>query len=325
MLNYLEHGTLDQAAKVQHVAVCICTYLRPKMLARCLESLQNQSALSDVRVSFVVIDNDEHGSALAVVNEFVGRLPWPVHYRRENRRGIAPARNAALTAAKDIGADWIAFIDDDEIADPDWIARLMAPEYRQCHVLMGMQTLLPPEPRPFWCLEAKKKRVSENQVLRTAYTNNVRFSIALVDAGLRFNEQLGLSGGEDSEFFGEASRNGFEIRRTLRAVTYETVPSSRLTFWRQFLRAYTDAATNLRQTMARKGWAKAVFRALYTIPVNIVLGVLLLLVSPLCFVGGPELFKRAALAGNDKLARAAGRLVGLAGLRPQFYRTVDGE
>ena len=51
---------------------------------------------------------------------------WSLLKRYAVKAGIPAARNAALEAAKSISPDWIAFIDDDEVAPRDWIARLHA-------------------------------------------------------------------------------------------------------------------------------------------------------------------------------------------------------
>ncbi len=47
-------------------------------------------------------------------------------YRHQPQRGIPQARNAALDAARELGATHVAFIDDDETAAPDWLAALWA-------------------------------------------------------------------------------------------------------------------------------------------------------------------------------------------------------
>ncbi len=46
---------------------------------------------------------------------------WPVEYVAEPERGIARARNRAVAACADV--DFVAFIDDDEVPEPDWLSR----------------------------------------------------------------------------------------------------------------------------------------------------------------------------------------------------------
>ena len=96
------------------------------MFLRCFESLLAQRVPeASLSLSFVVVDNSsDAGERETVTRRQRGDVP--VLYVHEPRAGIPVARNAALEAAKTLTPDWIVFIDDDEIAPPDWIARLHA-------------------------------------------------------------------------------------------------------------------------------------------------------------------------------------------------------
>ncbi len=150
-------------------------------------------------------------------------------------------------------ADWIAMLDDDETADRNWIEQLMAPEYRGSPVLCGRQILIYPDPKPFWAQDEEARAPDEGAQLRTSTTTNIRFSIDLPRAGLRFDESFGLHGGEDRDFFGRAHDSGFLIRFTRRAITWEVVHPSRATFWGQMHRALWSAAAAQRREILKKG------------------------------------------------------------------------
>ena len=310
---------------MEKIAICVCTCMRPKMLGYCLRSLSRLHVPEDVEPYVIVIDNDPAGSASEVVAIYNGTSPHMVFYLAEPRRGIAFARNAALDAAVAMGVDWIAFIDDDEIADPDWLAALMAPEYRNVPVLMGRQEFIYPKPMPFWGVEQEKKPRLEGAILKTAYTNNVRFSIDLVRAGLRFNEALGLMGGEDQEFFSAARQAGFEIRLTEFAVAREFVHPERLTYRAQAGRAYWCAASDLRRAVVERGRMRATLAKGHTVPLNLIVGAAWVAVSPLFMVAGLRAFKRQALAGGKKIAKGMGRAAAALGYLPEPYRQVVGE
>ena len=96
------------------------------MFLRCFDSLLAQRVPEgSLSLSFVVVDNSsDAGERETVAHRQNGDVP--VLYVHEPRAGIPVARNAALEAAKTLTPDWIVFIDDDEIAPPDWIARLHA-------------------------------------------------------------------------------------------------------------------------------------------------------------------------------------------------------
>jgi succinoglycan biosynthesis protein ExoM len=115
----------DPELATQRVAICVCTYKRPKMLGNCLESLAAQLIPSEIRPLIIVIDNEAEPNNEAAVLEFEKTSPFEVAYWHEPERGIAIAKNTALRIAIDSGAEWIAFIEDDKIADPKWLANLM--------------------------------------------------------------------------------------------------------------------------------------------------------------------------------------------------------
>ena len=294
------------------------------MLASCLDSLACQMMDGDHYISIVVVDNEEAPNNQRAVAAFAAICLFPVYYVHEPRRGIAFARNAVLHKSLATGADWIAFIDDDETAEMDWIAALMADEYRTIPVLMGRRIMVYPDEVSFWAPELRTKRHFEGQRTKTAYTHNVRFSIELVRDGLRFNERLGLMGGEDQEFFTEAHRRGFEIRRTLLAITHETAHPKRLTFAGQCYQAYWCAASDMRRDMVLKGWPIAIARKMHTVLTNVVLGLAEIAVSPAFFIAGKACYKRRALAGGKRLAKGAGRFAWIIGTLPRPYNHIVG-
>lgn len=306
------------------VLIGVCTYKRPQMLRDCLDSLTQQLVPPNISAAIVVVDNESDPAAETIVDEFYQISPIPIYYVHEPRRGIACARNAVIGKAMSLRADHIAFIDDDETAEPDWIANLMVPEYLEVPVLMGWQRLTYPESLPFWTVQRKETCPREGRSLKTASTNNVRFSSALVRAGLRFDETLGLMGGEDNEFFAAAGRAGFAIRQTARAVTHETAHMQRLTYRAQMYRMYWCALSDMRMDAARKDWIWVLTRKGHTIPSSLAFGVLELLVSPFFLAAGMTAFKKRVIAGGKKIAKAVGRTAGLLGFLAQPYRKTVG-
>jgi succinoglycan biosynthesis protein ExoM len=234
------------------------------MLSACLRSLQQQTLAA---TEIVVIDNDPLGGAWRVVRDFIG-----MRYEHEPKRGIAAARNKALASVK---TNWIAFIDDDEVAAPDWLENLMRPEYLNTPVLQGRQELVYPQRVPFWCIATPRRirPADEGMPRKTAVTNNVRFSTELVRAGLRFDESIGLMGGEDIDFFSLAYADGFDIRFTNLAITYETVHPERITYRHQVYRSFWCAASDIRMYRATRGALWVWSRKWHTILTQTVFGV----------------------------------------------------
>jgi len=99
------------------ITVVICTRERPDALARALDSLIAQD-YPDFRV--LVVDNAPVTDGTAeVVREAARR--GPVDYLVEPKGGLSFARNAAVAAAP---GEILAWLDDDEVADPQWLAEV---------------------------------------------------------------------------------------------------------------------------------------------------------------------------------------------------------
>jgi glycosyltransferase involved in cell wall biosynthesis len=99
------------------VTVAICTRDRAHLLARVLDSLLRQTYAN---MEILVVDNAPSSDALEQLVR--GRYPG-VRYVREDRPGLDWARNCAIAEAR---GEFVAYIDDDAIADPTWLAALIA-------------------------------------------------------------------------------------------------------------------------------------------------------------------------------------------------------
>jgi GT2 family glycosyltransferase len=98
------------------VTVIICTYARADNLRKCLESLRAQDyPAMDVLVVYRPPENGNDDTE-KIVAGFGAKLV------RQDGKGIANARNLGVRAAV---AEYIAFIDDDCTAAPDWLRKLM--------------------------------------------------------------------------------------------------------------------------------------------------------------------------------------------------------
>ena len=104
-----------------HITVCICTYKRPRLLKRLLETLVQQDTQGQFTYSVVVADNDSLESARETVAAATDVSPVRITYCVEPRQNIALVRNRAVAAAD---GDTIAFIDDDEFPTKDWLRLL---------------------------------------------------------------------------------------------------------------------------------------------------------------------------------------------------------
>ncbi len=98
------------------MTIVVCTHERPQGLEACLQSLIRQEY---PRFSILVVDNAPRSTrSRAVVDRFASSS---IRYVVEPRKGLSWARSTAL---KFVSEGIIAWIDDDEVADPHWLAEL---------------------------------------------------------------------------------------------------------------------------------------------------------------------------------------------------------
>jgi glycosyltransferase involved in cell wall biosynthesis len=117
----MNNGPQDRSA-APVACVIICSYNRAKLLERALRSLARQT-LSPDRFELVVVD-DGSSDATASVCESLRRDGLPnLKCVRTGHAGLASARN---TGVRSTTAERILFMDDDCVAAPDWVERMIA-------------------------------------------------------------------------------------------------------------------------------------------------------------------------------------------------------
>jgi GT2 family glycosyltransferase len=111
---------LGHAGSVPFASVIVATRDRAASLAVCLDSLLRQTYPA---FDVIVVDNAPSSSETAelVANRYAptGR----VRYLREDRKGLGRAHNSGM---EQVTAPFVAFTDDDVIADPRWLESLAA-------------------------------------------------------------------------------------------------------------------------------------------------------------------------------------------------------
>lgn len=304
-----------------HVAVCVATYKRPRMLACLLEGLNQltfRTAPPALRI--IVIDNDSTGSARAVCEQWQPRLRWPLEYYLETRRGISFARNRALTEAGE-SVDFIAFIDDDEIPEPQWLNELLHIQaVHTADVVAGPALPHFPDDVPAWVVKGRHfdhDRYQTGAHLKAASTNNVLVRRGVFKQVGVFDERLGLTGGEDRHLFMRVHRAGFKMIWADEAVVWDWIPASRANMKWILLRFYRMGTTrSFREIDLRK--------SVLVYPRLIYQG---------CgfMIAGLALMPLGILAGRHLLVRylryicyGAGILAGLMGGRYEEYRQTHG-
>jgi succinoglycan biosynthesis protein ExoM len=104
------------------LSIVICTYERPRLLAALLHSLIGQTFESTAGVEIVVVDNSDGETARSTVEGLSGVSPMPLRYLTAHPANISVARNAGCRASR---GEAVAFLDDDQEAEPGWVAAVL--------------------------------------------------------------------------------------------------------------------------------------------------------------------------------------------------------
>lgn len=218
-------------------------------------SLANQSSRKSIS-KIIVIDNDDTPSAKDLVDNMADDTGLPCRYVHRPGQNVAQARNAGLDLAE---TAWIAFIDDDEEAAPEWLeALLQAARTTGATAVFG--------PVRAWCAEASP-RLSGHLALLSAvprrdrgpltsgYTGNVLFDRTHPAArDLRFHTEFGRTGGEDADFFDHMHRRGGMLHYAPDALVREWIPAARLSWRWLMVRRFRDG-NNLSRIVRANGSA----------------------------------------------------------------------
>lgn len=208
------------------LTVCVCTYRRPE-LAATLTSLAAQALPDHFRLRVVVVDNDEDATRREDIERQFADLGLNGQYVHAPKQNISIARNACLDH---VDTRWAAFIDDDEIAPPDWAAQLLGAREGVNCVFGVSRANYEGSGAPRWMVDADfhSNSIGPRDGAANGYTCNTLLDMDFVRKHeLRFREDLGQIGGEDTMFFRAMERAGGEFRFCPEAVVHEDVPTRR--------------------------------------------------------------------------------------------------
>ncbi|WP_247642403.1 glycosyltransferase family 2 protein, partial [Brucella suis] len=120
------------------IIIATTTRNRPKMLINLYKSLGDLEIPSNIDVEFLIVENNRTSTSESWLHEIRSSIsPSAVVYILETSIGISCARNRALDYAQEAGADFLAFVDDDEFVEPDWLKQLFAEQQRRDLDLVG--------------------------------------------------------------------------------------------------------------------------------------------------------------------------------------------
>ncbi len=304
----MEQNTINSApirGKLSHISVCICTYQRPALLKRLLDRLAQQRTDNQFSYSIIVSDNDDQLSGKSVITEFIKNSTIEVIYCFESRQNIALARNKALEHAT---GEFIAFIDDDEFPESEWLLMMLKTcEYYQVAGILGPVHPHFEEPPPPWIIKGRfceRPEYPTGKVMDwgECRTGNLLFNKHIIENIPEvFKPEFG-SGGEDVDFFIRMMLHGHQFRWCNEGIVYETVPQDR---WK---RSYMLKRAMLRGRNVLKlpvGKMELIARSILAVPAYS-------LMLPFTLLFGHHVFMKYCI----KFCDHTGRLLALFGLNP---------
>ncbi len=215
------------------IAVLIPTFRRPGPLEAALRSVFAQAGVSGLLGEIIVVDNAPEASARGLADRLRPLSPVPLRYVHAPTPGVATARNAGLKA---VSAPLVAFLDDDEVAAPDWLRRLHA-----VHVQTGADVTFGPvqgraPAAPAWKRAYLERFFSRTGPAASGVTDRTygcgaslmtRATALAGDAP--FDVSADRTGGEDDRLFAALKARGARFAWAADALAFEDAPPARAT------------------------------------------------------------------------------------------------
>lgn len=225
------------------VTVGVCTYKRPEGIAKCLRSLIDQQ--TSIPFDIVVTENDASQGAKAIIEQIALEAKEKgieIRYYCEPEPNISIARNRCVAECR---GEFLAFIDDDEWAQPDWLEKLV--EVQREHNADVVHGLTLPEyeqgfPETMKGLIDFRKYWHEGMVIESTATGCTLFRLAMLKTrDFPFDVSFGKTGGEDTECtFFLFQKKGAKIIQSFKPVVYEFYPTARSKISYYWKRSYRE-------------------------------------------------------------------------------------
>ena len=317
------------------IAVGTITRNRPRMLENLLRSYAEMHLPDDADVDFIIVENNAEATLAGVVEDF--RLQVHGHrvtYLVEPVLGIASARNRVLESAIEQGYDLLTFADDDEQVDQHWLVELLLVQRAQDLDLLGSPARLAPvdDSCTFWqklVWDAAKEALLNLErrnanICAQGHGDSIKLAtwswMGRLDffrrTGLRFDASLGFAGGEDTRLYLQAKALGARTGWAPKAIVYETVPATRLSFRYRYRRIRDQACEDFKDRFGESP-SRATLRLLGSVLSRIYKTVLTILTIP--FHRHHALWKITFL-----VASLVGYTKGWLGFRSKHYLTPHG-
>jgi ADP-heptose:LPS heptosyltransferase/GT2 family glycosyltransferase len=237
-----------------HVSIVILTAKRPDKLFACLESLEKQIFKT---FEVIIVDNAPSEKTEEIAEEFDLKTEIVQNYEVSS---YAESRNLGVRASS---GEFIAFIDDDCVADPAWLENLVK-DCEKNDASGGM--VLPFRNLPFpdwwdndlnWMLGLSVPGMLGTEAGSVHYPQTANMMIrrkildeqAFQEIGGGFTQKKSgkYAGREDVELWRRLRVSGKKCSICLRAIVYHDIPENRINFKYLMQRSFNDGLAYYRR------------------------------------------------------------------------------
>lgn len=307
------------------ISICVATYQRPEGLKRLMGGI-DKLIFKDrevPRIEVIVVDNDPNCSAREFCEQLKSNFKWSLKYFNEPRRGVSYVRNRAIIEA-DLDADFVSFIDDDQVPEPAWMEELLkAQQAYNADVVAGPYLpFFSATDVPSWVIKGRffdSPRHATGDFLKFTGTGNVLIrSQVLKEIDTIFDKRFALTGGEDTHLFMRIYRAGYKLVWADSAIVYEWIPQSRTNAKWILMRGYRSHSTYAICEKELDPLLKVLITRMLTGSSRIAIGIITLLPSIL-------LGRSFAVTALLQIYQGAGLLAGLMGKSYEEYQNIHGD
>lgn len=300
------------------IVVTLPTFRRPEQVLLTLQSLKDQNLSQSMAV--IVMDNDSSADGAKSCADFMREHDLPGLVIIAHDRGNCHAYNAGWTTAlaEFRNFKWLAVIDDDEIADKNWLSNhIQTAVDTQAHFVGGPQIQQFPDNTPsHW---------RNHPVFQPHYTKTgpvpILYSSGNVIIAREVLDQMpapfldtafNFIGGGDSDFYQRSKAQGFTFAWCNEAPVFEDVPERRATFsWINARSLRNGSISAIIETRDNKQRAKTIFKSFVLLGLSPVRAVKL------------AIEKRSIFIGLYHIQVALGRLMAEFGVVNEQYRNPE--
>ncbi|MFQ5965156.1 MAG: glycosyltransferase family 2 protein [Candidatus Scalinduaceae bacterium] len=297
-------------------SICIATYKRPKLLKDLLNSLVAQVISEDVGLEIIIVDNDPAGSGESVYKKFSNTKQFEFLYFIQPIKNISLTRNMAVKKAT---GEYILFIDDDEVASPEWVTTLLKTiKDFDADGVFGRVISNVNNKASEWIkrnyLFNRPSSATGTEAISTRTGNCIVKASLLKGVPGPFDPTYGLTGGSDSHLFYSLRQKGAKFVNCYEAWVSEFVPPERTRISWLLRRAFRKGNTYTRKIIDSAGKRRRIIKVTASIRAICLVSINLFLI----FIASPS--KIWQTHWTLKTAEQLGRFFAVFGCFYQEYK-----